>query len=49
MPESPTLFEQSGPLRLSELGAGPVEGHLMVRPDDMQAWVALHDIWPSAG
>lgn len=37
-----------GPLRLSELGEGPVEGHLMVRPDDMQAWVGLHDIWPRA-
>jgi len=37
-----------GPLRLSELGKARVEGHLMVRPDDMESWVALDDVWPPA-
>lgn len=37
-----------GPLRLSELGSDPVEGHLMVRPDDMESWIALDEIWPPA-
>lgn len=37
-----------GPMRLSELGTGAIEGHLMVRPDDLQGWVALGDIWPPA-
>jgi hypothetical protein len=37
-----------GPMRLSELGDERIEGHLMVRPDDMESWVALDDVWPPA-
>lgn len=33
-----------GPLRLSELGDAPPDGHLMVRFDVVEAWVSLADV-----